>query len=98
MSNSNSRKPYTGAEQNLVISIDFGTTFSGTSWALLVPHNVPKIHNVSGFECQEHEPSSTKLPTVIFYDRQGNLKAVGNETLDEDIENQARKEDWFRVR
>ncbi|KAG8952709.1 hypothetical protein FRC03_012018 [Tulasnella sp. 419] len=100
MSNSNvqnARQPYSGNETNLVISIDFGTTFSGTSWALLEPHNVPKIFDVSGFEGQEFEATSTKVPTVIFYDRHGNLKAVGNETLDDEMELQARSEKWIRV-
>lgn len=41
------RKPYTGLTRSLVIALDIGTTFSGVSYAILEPGDVPKIHGVT---------------------------------------------------
>jgi hypothetical protein len=41
------RKPYGGATRSLVIALDVGTTFSGVSYAVLEPGEVPKIHGVT---------------------------------------------------
>ncbi|KAG8938456.1 hypothetical protein FRC03_007230 [Tulasnella sp. 419] len=36
------RSPYKGTENNLAVSIDLGTTFSGTSWVFLEPGQIPQ--------------------------------------------------------
>ena len=41
------RKPYIGQTRSLVIAVDVGTTFSGVSYAILEPGEVPKIHGVT---------------------------------------------------
>lgn len=41
------RKPYTGLKKAIVIALDVGTTFSGASYALLNPGEVPKIYEVT---------------------------------------------------
>jgi hypothetical protein len=41
------RKPYAGSSRLLVIALDVGTTFSGVSYAILEPGEVPKIHGVT---------------------------------------------------
>ena len=41
------RKPYGGTARSLVIALDIGTTFSGVSYAVLEPGEVPKIHGVT---------------------------------------------------
>ena len=41
------RKPHRGSTRCLVIAIDVGTTFSGVSYAILEPGEVPKIHGVT---------------------------------------------------
>ena len=41
------RKPYTGSIRSLVLALDVGTTFSGVSYAILEPGEVPKIHGVT---------------------------------------------------
>jgi hypothetical protein len=43
------RKPYTGLTRSLVIALDIGTTFSGVSYAILEPGDVPKIHGVTRY-------------------------------------------------
>ena len=41
------RKPYTGQKKAIVIALDVGTTFSGVSYALLDPGQIPKIYEVT---------------------------------------------------
>lgn len=43
------RKPHQGAGRSLVIALDIGTTFSGVSYAILEPGEVPKIHGVTRY-------------------------------------------------
>ena len=43
------RKPYTGQTRSLVLALDVGTTFSGVSYAILEPGEVPKIHGVTRY-------------------------------------------------
>lgn len=44
---SDTRKPYRGHHRALVLAFDVGTTFSGVSYAILEPGEVPKIHGVT---------------------------------------------------
>jgi len=44
---SDTRKPYGGFTRSLVIALDVGTTFSGVSYALLEPGEVPKFYGVT---------------------------------------------------
>lgn len=41
------RQPYKGGCLNLIIAIDVGTTFSGVSYAILRPGEVPDIRPVT---------------------------------------------------
>ena len=43
------RKPYTGLTRSLVLALDIGTTFSGVSYAILEPGDVPKIHRITRY-------------------------------------------------
>jgi hypothetical protein len=52
------RKPYAGSARLLVIALDVGTTFSGVSYAILEPGEVPKIHGVT---------RSVSLSTLFFF-------------------------------
>jgi hypothetical protein len=44
-----SRKPYQGRVRGLVVAFDVGTTYSGVSYAILDPGEVPKIQGVTRF-------------------------------------------------
>jgi hypothetical protein len=44
---SDTRKPYSGNTRSLVLAFDVGTTFSGVSYAILEPNEIPKIHGVT---------------------------------------------------
>ena len=51
------RKLYTGLRPKLVVAIDIGTTFSGVSYALLEPRQLPVIRGVSQW-VYHHLPES----------------------------------------
>ncbi|KAH8117852.1 hypothetical protein DFH11DRAFT_862716 [Phellopilus nigrolimitatus] len=72
------RQPYGGSQLGIVIGIDVGTTFSGVSYAILRPGEVPNVLSVTRF------PGSTtgvqKIPTAIFYNDKQEIKATGLET------------------
>ena len=42
-----SLRPYKGTVRKLVVAIDVGTTYSGVSYAILDPGEVPQIHGVT---------------------------------------------------
>ena len=44
-----SRKPYQGRLRELVVAFDVGTTYSGVSYAILDPGEIPKIQGVTRF-------------------------------------------------
>ena len=54
------RKPYGGSTRSLVLAFDLGTTFSGVSYAILEPGEVPKIHGVT--RCVALSSSSHSAP------------------------------------
>lgn len=43
------RKPYNGPKKALAIALDVGTTFSGVSYAILDPGEIPKIYEVTRY-------------------------------------------------
>jgi hypothetical protein len=40
-------KPYKGFQKKLIIAFDVGTTFSGVSYAVLIPEEQPSIQGVT---------------------------------------------------
>jgi hypothetical protein len=46
---SDTRKPYSGNTRSLVLAFDVGTTFSGVSYAILEPNEIPQIHGVTRY-------------------------------------------------
>ncbi|KAJ7650160.1 hypothetical protein FB45DRAFT_10976 [Roridomyces roridus] len=96
-SNSDTRKPYTGPVRSLVVAIDVGTTFSGVSYAILEPGEVPKIHGVTRFPGQEHVAGNSKIPSILWYDRRGKMMAAGAEAETSTIVSQAEDEAWIKV-
>lgn len=108
------RKPYGGTSRSLVLALDVGTTFSGVSYAILEPGEVPKIHGVTRyvveymgverwcltytrFPGQEHVAGNAKIPTIMYYDPEGKLRAAGAEAEGASIEAQAEDEGWIKV-
>ncbi|KAJ4469075.1 hypothetical protein C8J55DRAFT_460555 [Lentinula edodes] len=90
------RKPFDGTQQGLVLAIDVGTTYSGCSFSVLDPGVVPEIKGVTRFPAQAPGGSS-KIPSVLYYDSAGKVRAVGAETLLDTVIEQAEDEQWTKV-
>ncbi|KAH7912819.1 hypothetical protein BJ138DRAFT_733334 [Hygrophoropsis aurantiaca] len=91
------RKPYTGSTRSMIIALDVGTTFSGVSYAILEPGDVPKIHGVTRFPGQEHVAGNSKIPSIMYYDKYGKLMAAGAEADNAAIGTQAEDEEWIKT-
>ncbi|KIO22622.1 hypothetical protein M407DRAFT_79043 [Tulasnella calospora MUT 4182] len=91
-----SRSPYSGSKSTLAIAIDIGTTYSGASYTFLVPGEIPRIYDVTGFKGQENRESNTKVPSVLFYNDSGELVACGAETKKLGPKKGIRTE-WFKL-
>ncbi|SJL14073.1 uncharacterized protein ARMOST_17528 [Armillaria ostoyae] len=89
-------KAYNGSRRKLAIAFDLGTTFSGVSYSVLDPSSIPEIIGVTRFPSHEHVGREAKIPTIIFYDREGNVRAVGAEALKQNIVEQAEEEGWVK--
>ncbi|KAK0434118.1 hypothetical protein EV421DRAFT_2039821 [Armillaria borealis] len=91
-----SRKPYNGSRRKLLMAFDLGTTFSGISYSVLDPGIVPEIKGVTRFPSQEHVGNDAKIPTIMYYDQAGNVRAIGAEALKENIIEQAEEDGWVK--
>ncbi|KAA1467660.1 hypothetical protein DENSPDRAFT_770034 [Dentipellis sp. KUC8613] len=94
---SDTRKPYSGTTRSLVLAFDVGTTFSGVSYAILEPGEVPKIHGVTRFPGQEHVAGNSKIPSIMYYDQDGNMKAAGAEADSAAMVDLAEDEGWTKA-
>ncbi|KAF7982970.1 hypothetical protein HWV62_24558 [Athelia sp. TMB] len=92
-----SRPPYHGTERKLVLAMDIGTTFSGISYSILDPGEIPVIKGVTRFPAQEGVGGDSKIPSILYYDMQGQVRAVGAEALQESIIEQAEDNGWMKV-
>jgi hypothetical protein len=49
------------------------------------------------FPGHEHISDASKIPTIIYYDRNGKVQAVGAEAMREGIYEQAEDEQWVKA-
>ncbi|KAK1224302.1 hypothetical protein PQX77_012810 [Marasmius sp. AFHP31] len=99
---STTRKNYQGLFRKMVIAFDVGTTYSGASYAVLDPGLPPIIEGVPKFPGQGKIGGDSKIPSVIFYDRDGVVRAVGTEATEESFLEEAEDEgyvcvEWFKL-
>ncbi|KAJ7734374.1 hypothetical protein DFH07DRAFT_844923 [Mycena maculata] len=87
------RKPYSGVRA-LVFGIDVGTTFSGISYSILEPGQVPVIKSITRFPGQQEVGGDSKVPTSIYYDREGIVRAEGADTTLAASVEKAEDEGW----
>ncbi|KAJ7841610.1 hypothetical protein B0H14DRAFT_3457380 [Mycena olivaceomarginata] len=86
-------KPYSGP-RGLVFGIDVGTTYSGISYSILEPGQVPQIHQITRFPGQQDVGGDSKIPTAIYYDLGGIIRAEGAETTLAACVEQAEEDSW----
>ncbi|TEB26609.1 hypothetical protein FA13DRAFT_1795529 [Coprinellus micaceus] len=88
---------YRGLSRKLVVAFDLGTTFSGVSYSILDPGDTPEVRGVTRFPGHEQVSGGSKIPTIVYYDRDGNVRAVGAEALQSDNIDKAKAEDWQKA-
>ncbi|EJD00154.1 uncharacterized protein FOMMEDRAFT_159802 [Fomitiporia mediterranea MF3/22] len=88
-------RPYQGSTMDLVIGIDVGTTFSGVSYAILKPNIIPEVQPVPRFTGQT--TSDAKIPSIMYFDKDLNLKAAGASAVSDTTINVAECEGWIKV-
>ncbi|KIJ92018.1 hypothetical protein K443DRAFT_13940 [Laccaria amethystina LaAM-08-1] len=84
------RSEFNGSIRKLVVAFDIGTTFSGISYSVLDPGQTPEIKG-------EEVDSDSKIPTIIYYDDNGSVCAVGAEAVQEGIDGVAENEGWTKA-
>ncbi|KAI5829873.1 hypothetical protein K523DRAFT_273534 [Schizophyllum commune Tattone D] len=91
------RQPYDGESRKLIITLDVGTTFSGASYSILEPGKVAQVSGVNRFPAQENAGGDSKIPSILLYDADGELRAVGAEALQDDLQQLAEEEGWTKA-
>ncbi|RXW25679.1 hypothetical protein EST38_g186 [Candolleomyces aberdarensis] len=89
--------PYAGTRRKLVLAFDVGTTYSGISYSILDPGQVPEIKSVNRFPGHEQIRGESKIPTVVYYDSSGKVRAIGAEAMREGISETALDEGWTKA-
>ncbi|KAF9047847.1 hypothetical protein BJ165DRAFT_1527104 [Panaeolus papilionaceus] len=77
----------------------------GKSWCLfstlglniLKPGEIPVIETVTQFPAHEYISGGSKIPTVIYYDQAGKVRAVGAEAMREGIYEVAEDHQWLKA-
>jgi len=85
--------PWTG-KHKIILGFDVGTTFSGVSYAYLFPNGSQTVSRVSGWPGQEAHKGESKVPTLVWYDRDKKATAFGAEALSAEIEDEAEEKGW----
>jgi hypothetical protein len=80
-----------------VLAFDVGTTYSGVSYSILDPDEIPEIKGVTRFPAQEKVGGDSKIPSILYYNQQGQLCAAGAEALQEQVIEQADEEKWIKL-
>ncbi|KAI0773051.1 hypothetical protein BD413DRAFT_656213 [Trametes elegans] len=95
-------QPYQGSVRKLVMAMDIGTTFSGVAYAILDPGEAPKIQGITRFPGQENAAGDSKIPSILYYRRDGTVHSIGAEAAQPGMELEAEDEDlvfveWFKL-
>ena len=70
-----------------------GVTRSAVLQQFLLPSN----HRWYRFPAHEFISGASKIPTVIYYDRNGKVKGVGAEAMKEGMLETAKDENWAKA-
>ncbi|KAH6910166.1 hypothetical protein BKA70DRAFT_1560798 [Coprinopsis sp. MPI-PUGE-AT-0042] len=92
------RRPYAGTSRKLLLAFDVGTTFSGISYSILDPGQIPEIRPVTRYPGQGHVGADCKIPTEIYYDSEGEVQAAGAEARQSNIEDIAEDVGWTKAK
>ncbi|XP_006460477.1 hypothetical protein AGABI2DRAFT_142700 [Agaricus bisporus var. bisporus H97] len=95
-----SRARHSGPRK-LILAFNVGTTFSGIKTVfkalLRVTDLAIKSSDPASFPGQEMAGGTAKLPSIIYYDKNGKVRAVGAEAEGDNVEVTADEENWHKV-
>ncbi|KAL4068704.1 hypothetical protein V8B97DRAFT_1918464 [Scleroderma yunnanense] len=91
------KQPFQGHTRKLALAFDVGNRYSKVSYCILDPGEIPTIHGVTRYPAQEHLGGDDKIPSIIYYDQQHVVRAVGTEALQQHIIDQAKDENWTKL-
>ncbi|KAF5321467.1 hypothetical protein D9619_002235 [Psilocybe cf. subviscida] len=91
------RERFCGPRRKLVLAFGVGITHSRISYCILDPGVVPEIRGVTRFPAHQNIPGAAKITTIIYYDRDGKVKAVGAEAMREGVYEQVEDEEWVKA-
>ncbi|EUC65714.1 heat shock 70 kDa protein 12A [Rhizoctonia solani AG-3 Rhs1AP] len=86
-------EPWTG-EPKLILGIDLGTTHSAVSFSYLLQGDRQVVRRVGKWPGQEAHKEHSKIPTLVYYDKNNEPQCFGAETLTLDARDQADEEGW----
>ncbi|TFK20846.1 hypothetical protein FA15DRAFT_624859 [Coprinopsis marcescibilis] len=97
-----SKKPYSGPTRKLLLAFDIGTTFSGVSYCILNPGELPEIRTVTRFPYQGQVGSDSKIPTLVWYNKDDIFECAGAAALRPETDTKAdeggwSKAEWFKM-
>ena len=55
------------------------------------------MSNTLRYPAQEHVGGDNKIPSMMYYDRRGTVRAIGTEALQQHIVEQAKEEKWVKL-
>lgn len=91
------RPLYEGATRKLVLAFDVGTTYSGISYSILDPGYSPEILDVTRYPSTDRVGGNSKIPSIVYYDKEGTPRAFGGEALQESVIETAEDEEWAKA-
>jgi len=79
------------------VAFDIGTTYSGISYCILERGQVPEVLGVTKFPAQPPTGGDAKVPSLLYYDSTGNVRAAGAEVLTESVLEDALNNEWTKA-
>ncbi|KAG9120288.1 hypothetical protein FRC07_004280 [Ceratobasidium sp. 392] len=82
----------------IILGIDIGTTQSAVSFAHLYPNGPQSIHRVSKWPGQDARRGESKIPTLVYYDRDSKAVSFGAEAAKTEVLVEAEEQGWRLAR
>ncbi|CUA75815.1 ER membrane protein complex subunit 1 [Rhizoctonia solani] len=81
-------------EPKLIVGIDLGTTHSAVSFSYLLQGDRQVVRRVGKWPGQEAQKEHSKIPTLIYYDKNNKPQCFGAETVSLEARDRAEDEGW----
>ncbi|CAE6366024.1 unnamed protein product [Rhizoctonia solani] len=81
-------------DSKIVLGIDIGTTYSGVGFTYLCRGHEQMLHRVDKWPGQEGQHFRGKVPSVIWYNSDGQVMSFGAEALTSETRDDAEEAEW----